>query len=130
MLINSILLLTIGIVGSLWLRSIANEKLKASKQAESEQVESEQAEQQQSISLWQQMINLNIVNNIGAAIPIVLTLVKHPVRNVDIAIINKLILNENIRPYLSPRYPNTIPPNGRMKNAPANIANEFNACSP
>ena len=73
MFINSSLLLIIGIVGTLWLRSIANDKLEESKQvefkqaeseqAEFERVESEQVEKKQVPSLWQQMINLNIVNS-------------------------------------------------------------------
>ena len=42
-----------------------------------------------------------------------------PVKNVgnDIKII--AICKEDLRPYLSPKYPNTIPPNGRAMNPTA-----------
>ena len=47
-----------------------------------------------------------------------------PVKNVGIAIINIDKRNAVNREYLSPIYPNSIPPTGLIKNAPANTAND------
>ena len=68
-------------------------------------------------------INLNPIKKTGAAIPIDWYVGRHPMNKVDVAIINMAHENANLRPNLSPRCPNTTPPNGRAKYPNANTAN-------